>query len=165
MSTSTAPDVLSAPLRARFDYTRSVGPVIGRFLTELRARRVVGIRGSDGRVLVPPAEYDPVTTEPLTEFVDVSDTGTVATWTWVRDPLPGQPFDRPFAWALIKLDGADTTLLHAVDVASPRTSTPVCACESAGPTRRRDSSPISRVSSRARATASKALPRVAIPSR
>ncbi|MBF6211867.1 OB-fold domain-containing protein [Nocardia puris] len=119
MSTSTAPDVLSAPLRARFDYTRSVGPVIGRFLTELRARRVVGIRGSDGRVLVPPAEYDPVTTEPLTEFVDVSDTGTVATWTWVRDPLPGQPFDRPFAWALIKLDGADTTLLHAVDVASP----------------------------------------------
>ncbi|WP_198429280.1 Zn-ribbon domain-containing OB-fold protein [Nocardia bovistercoris] len=117
--TDTAPDVLSAPLRVRFDYTRSVGPTIGRFLTELRARKVVGVRGSDGRVLVPPPEYDPVTAEPLTDFVDVSDVGTVESWTWVREPLPGQPFDRPFAYALIRLDGADSALLHAVDVAEP----------------------------------------------
>ncbi|PXX66977.1 hypothetical protein DFR70_103733 [Nocardia tenerifensis] len=115
----TVPDVLSAPLRVRFDYTRSVGPTIGNFLTNLRARKLVGVRGSDGRVLVPPPEYDPHTAEALTEFVDVADTGTVESWTWVREPLPGQPFDRPFAWALIRLDGADTTLLHAVDVATP----------------------------------------------
>ncbi|MGK8467081.1 Zn-ribbon domain-containing OB-fold protein [Nocardia cyriacigeorgica] len=112
-------DVLSAPLRMKFDYTRSVGPTIGKFLTGLRERRIVGVRGSDGRVLVPPAEYDPVTADPLSEFVDVADVGTVVSWSWVRDPLPGQPFDRPFAYALIKLDGADTTLLHAVDVANP----------------------------------------------
>lgn len=103
----------------KFDYTRSVGPTIGKFLTGLRERRVVGVRGSDGRVLVPPSEYDPVTADPLSEFVDVADVGTVVSWSWVRDPLPGQPFDRPFAYALIKLDGADTALLHAVDVASP----------------------------------------------
>ncbi|WP_227998238.1 Zn-ribbon domain-containing OB-fold protein [Nocardia australiensis] len=115
----TVPDVLSAPLRVRFDYTRSVGPTIGTFLTALRGRKVVGVRGSDGRVLVPPPEFDPITSAPLTDFVDVADTGTVESWTWVHDPLPGQPFDRPFAWALIRLDGADTTLLHAVDVASP----------------------------------------------
>jgi uncharacterized protein len=114
-----APDILSAPLRVQFDYTRSVGPTIGKFLTALRARKIVGVRGTDGRVHVPPPEYDPITSLPLTEFVDVADTGTVESWTWVRDPLPGQPFDRPFAWALIKLDGADTALLHAVDVAAP----------------------------------------------
>ncbi|WP_026343821.1 Zn-ribbon domain-containing OB-fold protein [Nocardia sp. BMG111209] len=113
------PEVLAAELRLTFDYTRSVGPTIGRFLTGLRAGRVVGVRGSDGRVLVPPAEYDPVTAAPLTDFVDVADVGTVQTWSWVREPLPGQPFDRPFAYALIRLDGADTGLLHAVDVASP----------------------------------------------
>lgn len=118
-ATSTGPDVLSAPLRMRFDYTRSVGPTIGAFLTGLRARKVVGARGSDGRVLVPPPEYDPVSNLPLTDFVDVADTGTVSTWTWVREPQPGQPFDRPFAWALITLDGADSALLHAVDVDSP----------------------------------------------
>ncbi len=37
------------------------------------------------------------------------DAGTIA----------GQPLTTPFAWALIKLDGADTSLVHAVDVASP----------------------------------------------
>ncbi|MBU3061117.1 OB-fold domain-containing protein [Nocardia sp. NEAU-G5] len=117
--TEPAPEVLAAELRMKFDYTRSVGPTIGRFLTGLREGRIVGVRGSDGRVIVPPAEYDPVTAEALTEFVDVSDVGTVQSWTWVAEPLPGQPFDRPFAWALITLDGADTALLHAVDVASP----------------------------------------------
>jgi uncharacterized protein len=111
---------LSAPLILDFDYTRSVGPVIGRFLTGLRDRRVVGVRGSDGRVFVPPQEYDPVTAQPLDEFVEVSSVGTVRSWTWVHDPLLGQPFDRPFAWALIQLDGADTSILHALDVASAK---------------------------------------------
>ena len=106
---------LSAPLKLSFDYTRSVGPVLSQFFTALRERRIVGVRGSDGRVHVPPAEYDPVTYEPLTEIVPVASVGTVVSWTWQPAPLEGQPLDRPFAWALIKLDGADTPLLHAVD--------------------------------------------------
>src|SRR6201990_3465733 len=63
---------LSAPLRLSFDYTRSVGPLLSQFFTALRERRILGVRGSDGRVLVPPAEYDPVTYEPLTEVVPVT---------------------------------------------------------------------------------------------
>lgn len=109
---------LSAPLRLSFDYTRSVGSVLGSFFTALRERRVVGVRGSDGRVLVPTAEFDPVTYEQLTEIVPVSSVGTVLSWTWQEVPLEGQPLDRPFAWALIQLDGADTALLHAVKVSS-----------------------------------------------
>jgi uncharacterized OB-fold protein len=107
---------LSAPLRLSFDYTRSVGPLLSQFFTALRERRIVGVRGSDGRVHVPPAEFDPVTYERLTEIVPVSSVGTVVSWTWQPQPLEGQPLDRPFAWALIKLDGADTPLLHAIDV-------------------------------------------------
>ncbi len=110
---------LSAPFTLSFDYTRSVGPTLGEFFTALRERRILGVRGSDGRVHVPPAEYDPVTYEPLGEMVPVSAVGTVASWTWQPEPLPGQPLDRPFAWALIKLDGADTPLLHAVDAGGP----------------------------------------------
>src|SRR5690606_40024416 len=60
---------LSAPLDVGFDYTRSVGPVLGRFMTELTRRRIGGGRGTDGRVHVPPVEYDPTSAEPLTEFV------------------------------------------------------------------------------------------------
>jgi uncharacterized protein len=109
---------LSAPLRLSFDYTRSVGPLLSQFFTALRERRILGVRGSDGRVLVPPAEYDPVTYQPLSEVVPVASVGTVVSWTWQSEPLEGQPLDRPFAWALIKLDGADTPLLHAVDAGS-----------------------------------------------
>ena len=106
---------LSAPLKLSFDYTRSVGETLGQFFTALRERRIVGVRGSDGRVHVPPAEFDPVTYERLTEMVPVASVGTVVSWTWQPEPLEGQPLDRPFAWALIKLDGADTPLVHAVD--------------------------------------------------
>ena len=109
---------LSAPLKLSFDYTRSVGPLLSQFFTALRERRIVGVRGSDGRVHVPPAEFDPVTYERLTEIVPVSSVGTVQSWTWQSTPLEGQPLDKPFAWALIKLDGADIALLHAVDAGS-----------------------------------------------
>ncbi|OBF48965.1 DNA-binding protein [Mycobacterium sp. 852002-50816_SCH5313054-b] len=110
---------LSAPLTLSFDYTRSVGSTLSKFFTALRGRRILGVRGSDGRVHVPPAEYDPVTYEPLGEMVPVAAVGTVASWTWQPEPLEGQPLDRPFAWALIKLDGADTLLMHAVDAGEP----------------------------------------------
>jgi uncharacterized protein len=117
-SIDTSQPPLSAPLKLSFDYTRSVGPVLGQFFTALRDRRIVGIRGSAGRVHVPPVEYDPVTYEPLHEIVPVESVGTVVSWTWQAEPLEGQPLQRPFAWALIKLDGADTSLLHAVDAGS-----------------------------------------------
>jgi uncharacterized protein len=110
--------VLSAPLKLSFDYTRSVGSTLSEFFTALRGRRIVGARGSDGKVYVPPAEFDPVTYERLTEIVPVESVGTVLSWTWQPEPLAGQPLDHPFAWALIKLDGADVPLLHAVDAGS-----------------------------------------------
>ena len=109
-------DVLVADHAIEYTYTRSTGPIIGAFLAGLRDKRFVGVRASDGRVLVPPTEYDPVTSDDLTELVDVAETGVVTTWTWNDKPVAGQPFDRPFAWALVQLDGADTGLLAALDV-------------------------------------------------
>jgi uncharacterized OB-fold protein len=106
---------LSAPLDIGFDYTRSLGSTLTRFVTGLAQRRILGVRGADGRVHVPPPEYDPVTAEPLTEFVELAHTGTVTTWCWQPEPLAGQPLQQPFAWAFILLDGADTPMLHAVD--------------------------------------------------
>jgi len=118
LSVSTQAEVLSAPHVLEYPYKRSLGPVIGRFFTSLRERRIEGIRGSDGRVIVPPTEYDPVTSETLSEFVEVGQAGVVTTWAWVSQPRPNHPLQRPFAWALVRLDGADTALLHAVDADS-----------------------------------------------
>jgi uncharacterized OB-fold protein len=110
---------LSAPIELSFDYTRSLGDTLGAFMTGLAERRVMGVRASDGRVYVPPVEYDPVTRAQATDFVEVSDQGTVQGWTWAPDPLPGQPLEQPFAWVLVRLDGADTSMLHALDAGSP----------------------------------------------
>jgi uncharacterized OB-fold protein len=106
-------------MKVEFDYTRSLGPVLSRFMSALKRRQLVGGVLSDGRVVVPPPEYDPVTHAPVTEFVDVGDEGTVQTWTWVPEPVVDQPLDRPFAFAHVLLDGADAPILHAVEVDSP----------------------------------------------
>jgi len=52
------------------------------------------------------------------ELIEVQPTGTVLSWSWAPAPLAGQPLEHPFAWALIRLDGADTAMLHAVDAGS-----------------------------------------------
>ena len=109
---------LQAPVTVAFDYTRSTGPVLGRFVTGLRDGVVTGGRTSSGQVLVPPPEFDPDTHEQVLDFVEVSPTGTVTSWAWCPEPVAGQPLDRPFAWVQVKLDGADGTFLHALDVAS-----------------------------------------------
>lgn len=108
-------ELLSAPYVLEYRYTRTVGPVMGRFFAGLLERRIEGVRTVAGRVIVPPAEYDPDTGEALGEFVEVGQAGVVTTWAWMAEPRPNQPLERPFAWALIRLDGADTAMLHAVD--------------------------------------------------
>ena len=115
-SASGAP--LTEPFVLEYVYKRSTGPTIGRFLTSLRDGRIEGVRCPDGRVLVPPTEYDPRTGEATADFVEVGPEGVIATWCWVPEPRPKHPLDRPFAWALIRLDGADAALLHAVDAPS-----------------------------------------------
>jgi len=115
MSDAKADAILSAPHALEYAYRRSVGPVLGRFFTALRERRLVGSRTADGRVLVPPMEYDPETAEAIDTIVDVGPGGVVTTWAWVGEPLRHHPLQHPFAFALIRLDGASSAMLHAVD--------------------------------------------------
>ncbi|MBO1332947.1 Zn-ribbon domain-containing OB-fold protein [Streptomyces sp. VRA16 Mangrove soil] len=119
MTTTPQPEVLRAPLVVEFPFTRSLGPVQSAFLTGLRHGTVLGVRTTDGKVLVPPVEYDPVTADELRDLVEVAATGTVTTWAWNPEPRRGQPLDTPFAWVLVRLDGADTALLHALDAPGP----------------------------------------------
>ena len=116
--TGESTDVLHAPLVIEFPFSRTTGPVIGAFFTGLRNKKVIGIRAEDGRVICPPVEYDPISAASLTELVPVAETGSIVSWTWVEQPAPRQPLDRPFAWAMVQLDGADTTLLNALDASS-----------------------------------------------
>lgn len=108
-------ELLSAHHVLEYDYRRSVGPVLGRFFTGLRDRKIVGSKTRAGRVLVPPMEYDPETAEAIDSIVEVGPNGVVKTWAWVCEPMRNHPLAHPFAFALIKLDGADSAMMHAVD--------------------------------------------------
>ena len=116
-------EVLRAPLVIEYPFSRTVGPAVSAFLTGLREQVVIGIRAEDGRVLVPPTEFDPVTAGEIDELVEVGPGGEVLTWSWVAEPRPEHPLDHPFAFALVKLDGADTGFLHAVDAAETAMAT------------------------------------------
>jgi uncharacterized OB-fold protein len=109
---------LTAAHTLEYPYRRSVGPVLGAFFSALTEQKIVGVKARDGRVLVPPVEYDPETGESIDEIVPVGPGGVVTTWAWVEKPRPKHPLDKPFAWALVKLDGAGSGMLHAVDAGS-----------------------------------------------
>jgi len=58
--------------------------------------------------------FDPDTAEELSEFVDVGQEGEIVSFAWVKHPREAHPSDKPFAWAMIKLDGADVPMVHWV---------------------------------------------------
>jgi len=104
--------ILEADFELGFTYTRSPGVIMGKFLAALQHRELYGIRGSDGKVLFPPTEYDPRTADTLHDFVPVADTGRLVAWTWIAQPRAHHGVTGPFAFALVQLDGADTPFLH-----------------------------------------------------
>lgn len=112
-------DLLRAPNVIEYPFRRTTGPVIGAWFTGLREQVLVGVRSADGRVLCPPIESDPHSGADLTEVVEVGPRGTVTTWAWNAEPSSGQPLEEPFAWALIRLEGADTDLLAALAAPGP----------------------------------------------
>ena len=65
--------------------------------------------------MVPPLGYSEIDASPAGEWVAVKDTGTVTAVAVVHEPLERlHPFAQPFAYVLVKLDGADTALAHVV---------------------------------------------------
>lgn len=109
---------LESPFALEYAYKRSLGPVLSRFFTALRDGRLEGVRTASGRVLFPPSEYDPDTGDDTGEAVPCGPGGVITGWTWSEGGAPKLGVSEPVAWALIQLDGGDTSFLHVVR--SPR---------------------------------------------
>lgn len=97
-------------------YSISAGPVRSKFLLTLRdQQKIMGIKcPSCGRVYVPARSTCFKCFINMNEWVEVSNQGTVETYTVVHQPGPVYPADIPFAFGIIKLDGADTGLVHRI---------------------------------------------------
>ena len=107
---------LVSPFVLEYSYKRSLGPVLSEFMTGLRDGKLLGATLTDGRVMMPPLEYDPMTGDDVGELVEVGPEGTLNNWVPIDEPGPKHPFDKPFAYGLIRLDGTDTDFLHVLDV-------------------------------------------------
>ena len=87
---------------------------MSEFFEALGQQKILGTKSSAGKVFSPAAEFDPETNEPLKEMVEVGPGGVVESFSWIEHPQHHHLIKEPFAFALIKLDGADTSMLHMV---------------------------------------------------
>lgn len=99
----------------------SAGAVGSRFLTTIRDKaKIMGMRCPEcNRVYVPARSACKRCFAQLKESVEVSDKGTVLTYTIDNDPKPIHPTDAPVIYGIIQLDGADNGFVHLIGEADP----------------------------------------------
>src|SRR5689334_12600136 len=108
--------VLRLDVVSEFPYKHSTGETIGRFLAGLKEQKKIwGQRVAGLGVVVPPVGYSEADGSAGGEWVEVAPTGAVTAVAVVHDGVEGlHPFPAPFAFVLVRLDGADTALPHVV---------------------------------------------------
>src|SRR5262245_64465072 len=100
---------------SEFPYKHSTGETIGRFLAGLREKQSWGERVAGLGVVVPPVGYSESDGSAAGAWVEVKPTGVVTAVAVVHDAVEGlHPYPAPFAFVLVKLDGADTGFAHVV---------------------------------------------------
>jgi len=94
--------------------TYSAGAVGSQFLIGLRdKRKIMGMRcGTCNRVYVPARSACKDCFGQLSEWVEVSDKGTLLTYTVCHQPNRVQPMEPPLVYGIIQLDGADNGFVH-----------------------------------------------------
>lgn len=100
------------------------GAPMERFCAGLLERRIEALRcGGCERRYLPPRPLCGDCRLRLSEWVPVSDEGTLVAWTVVHLPIldgrTGEPRPSPYGMGLVRLDGADTTLNHFLDESDP----------------------------------------------
>jgi len=116
MKAPTTVEPMSQRMTVKFPYKHSTGEVTGRFLAGLKEQKKIwGRRVSGQGVVVPPNSYSEVDAKAGGEWVEVKDEGKVTAVAVVAKPIPELHRENaPFAFVLVKLDGADTSLAHVV---------------------------------------------------
>ena len=97
--------------------TYSAGAVGSRFLIEMRDnKRIMGMRCPTCNIVyVPPRSTCPDCFAEINEWVEVSDKGTVVTYTIAQQTSPVLPVEPPVIYGIIQLDGAGTGFVHMLD--------------------------------------------------
>ena len=107
--------VLEGKLDLPFSY--SAGRTASRFFVELRDhQRILGKRCPRcNRVIVPAQLFCKECFLETDEWVEVGPEGTLITFTIVYRKENHHPKETPLAYGIIKLDGADTSVIHLLE--------------------------------------------------
>lgn len=103
-------------------YSWTVGSTLSKWYGELRENGQIWANRcpSCGKVFVPPKFKCIDCYADVNEWLPIPGTGSVETFTVVRYEEPGMhPRKAPFVYAIIKMDGADTGMLHFIDEVDP----------------------------------------------
>ena len=104
-------------------YSWWAGDTASHFFIALRdEKKILGAKCDTCRkVFLPPRKACPICFTENTRWVDLSDEGTVLSFSVARRPFAAIPSDKkvPVIWGLIKLDGADTAMLHYLGDVAP----------------------------------------------
>jgi len=101
--------------------TYSAGAVGSRFLIELRDnKKIMGTRcPTCNLVYVPARSVCRDCFGELSEWVEVSQKGTLLTYTVAHQSNPIQPVSTPIVYGIVQLDGADTGFVHMLGEVDP----------------------------------------------
>jgi hypothetical protein len=104
-------------------YSWWAGDTASKFFISLRdEQKIIATRcGNCKKIFVPPRKVCPTCFTENTEWVNVSDEGMLVSYSIARRQLKSIPLDKkvPVIWGLIKLDGADTAMLHYLGDVNP----------------------------------------------
>ena len=102
--------------RIKVPYTWSVGEYGSRFFHELMEKRKIWATKclACGKVFLPPRKTCPDCFIRIREWIEVGPKGNVVTFTIVRYSAQQHPVPTPFAIGIIKLEGADTAMVHLI---------------------------------------------------
>lgn len=95
-------------------YCYSAGPVVSRFLLGLKEeKKIYGLWCPEcNKVYVPPRRICGLCGAEMKDWVPLSGRGQVESWTVVHYAESTHPQPPPFVLAVIRLEGADTRLVH-----------------------------------------------------
>ena len=111
-------ETMASPLRMEYTYVAGAGRSV--FLRGLQERRLLAARCPGcSRVYAPAPQSCSRCLRPVGPPFELTGHGRVATFCVVNFPFPGQVYQPPYVVAHIRLDGADTSLMHLVREVAP----------------------------------------------
>jgi uncharacterized protein len=95
-------------------YKYSVGSLASKFFIDLRDKKRLSAAKCPkcGFVNMPPRSVCPKCFSKIEELVEISGTGTLVSFTKVQYDSAVQAVKPPYAIGIIKMDGADTSMVH-----------------------------------------------------